>query len=89
MSSGLAVVGKATGVSREILEDEVNALVFPKEDAEACSSQILRLMDGLKLLESIRQNGRKTIEERFSFEYMIEKIEDSLQGVVTRDLRLL
>lgn len=61
MSLGLAVVGKATRGSREILEDEVNALIFPKEDAEACSSQILRIMDDLKLLESIWQNGRKTI----------------------------
>lgn len=83
MSSGLAVVGTATGGSREILEDNVNALVFPKEDAKACSSQILRLMNDLELFERIRQSGTRTIEERFRFENMMDKIEESLQSVVT------
>ena len=82
MSSGLAVVGTATGGSLEILENDVNALVFPKEDAKACSTQILRFMAAPELYERIRGNGRCTVEERFRFEDMIDKIEDSLGRVV-------
>ncbi len=85
MSSGLAVVGTGTGGSSEILEDEVNALLFPKEDAKACSTQILRLMEDSELFEKLRRNARRTVEERFRFADMMNKIEDSLQSVVERD----
>ncbi len=78
MSSGLAVVGTATGGSSEILEHEVNSLVFPKEDARACATQILRIMGNRQLFETIRQNGRRTVEQRFMLESTIQRIEDSL-----------
>src|SRR5205085_7979090 len=54
MSCGLAVVGTNTGGSPEILEDEVNALIFPKEDAEACAQQLVRLITAPPLFESLR-----------------------------------
>lgn len=82
MSCGLAVVGTATGGSSEILQHEVNALVFPKEDAEACAAQMLRLMEDLKLFEKIRQNARHIIEEKFNFKSMLEKVENSIYEVV-------
>ena len=78
MSSGLAVVATGTGGSAEILEDNINALVFPREDSEACASQIIRLMEDTELFNRIRQNGRRTIEEKFIFQNMIDKIETSL-----------
>jgi glycosyltransferase involved in cell wall biosynthesis len=79
MSSGLAAVGTATGGSSEILQDEVNALVFPKESAEACAIQVLRLMDDRRLFEAIRESGRCTVEAKFRFDSMMDKIEKALQ----------
>jgi glycogen synthase len=78
MASGLAVVGTHTGGSPEILVDEVNALIFPKEDARECARLIVRLLEDPQLFESIRRAGRLTIEERFRLESMIDKIESSL-----------
>lgn len=78
MSSGLAVVSTSTGGSAEILQDEINALVFPKEDADMCANQILRLMREPGLFEKIRYNGRRTVEGKFNFEPMINKIESLL-----------
>jgi glycogen synthase len=78
MSSGLAVVSTNTGGSPEILIDEMNALIFPKEDARSCASQIVRLLTDPQLFESIRREGRRTVEENFRLESMIDKIEASL-----------
>ncbi len=82
MSSGLAVVGTDNGGSRDILEDEVNALVFPKEDTGACAMQVLRLMEDSELFERIRKHGRRMVEEKFRFESMMDKIERSLNEAI-------
>ena len=82
MSSGLAVVGTTTGGSSEILKDEVNALVFAKEDAEACAGQIARLINEPELFERIRRSGRRTVEENFRLEAMVDRIDLSLKNQV-------
>ena len=78
MASGLAVVGTATGGSSEILRDGINALVFPKEDAESCARCVARLFDDPKLFDEISRNGRRTIEQKYRIEQMVDTIENSL-----------
>jgi len=82
MSSGVAVVGTNTGGSAEILEDEVNALVFPKSDPESCASQVVRLLQNPGYFEAIRRNGRRTIELRFELEKMVDKIDASVTAQI-------
>lgn len=82
MASGLAVVGTTTGGSPEIFEHDRNALVFPKTDARQCAAQLLRLLDDPDHYEAIRRQGRRTIEERFSFTGMVDKIEAALRESV-------
>lgn len=81
MSSGLAIVGTATGGSAEILQHEINALIFPKEDSAACAYQISRLIDNPDLFKRIRENGRRTVEEKFNFQGIMDKIEGSLYEI--------
>jgi glycosyltransferase involved in cell wall biosynthesis len=81
MSSGLAVVGTETGGSAELLADGVNALTFPRLDAEACAAQVKRLIDDPQLFDRIRHNGMRAIESGFRLDHMIDKIEDSLERV--------
>jgi glycogen(starch) synthase len=80
MSSGLPVVGTETGGSGEILEHGENALTFPAEEANACALQIVKLLGDEELRERIRRNGRRTIEERFRFDTMVDRVEQSLQN---------
>jgi len=79
MSSGLAIVGTATGGSREILKNEDNALTFPKEDVSACAEQVIRLLQDRELLERLRGNGRRTVEDHFRLDQMIDKIDVALK----------
>lgn len=78
MSSALAVVATGTGGSKEIVRDEVNALLFAKEDAESCAAQILRLINNPEMFDNIRHMGRKTVEEKFCFETTINNLEKAL-----------
>jgi glycogen synthase len=80
LASGLAVVGTTTGGSAEILRHGENALIFPPEDAGACAALVLRLIDQPELCEQLRWNGRRTVEERFRIETMIDKIDAALQA---------
>ena len=79
MSSGLAIVGTTTGGSREVLRNEDNALTFPKEDAGACAEQVIRLLQDRELRERLRRNGRRTVEDRFRLDQMIDKIDVALK----------
>ena len=78
MSCGLAVIATATGGTPEILQDETNALIFPKKDACACARQIQRLLDDDELFERIRSNGRRTVELGFRTECQIASVESLL-----------
>ncbi|HEX8088025.1 MAG TPA: glycosyltransferase family 4 protein [Blastocatellia bacterium] len=82
LASGLAVVATLTGGSPEILESEVNALTFMKEDASGCAAQVSRLLNDPELFERVRQNGRRIVEERFKFSSMVDEIERSLNSLL-------
>lgn len=87
MSCGLAVVGTQTGGSSEILQHEVNALVFAPEDAGACARQVLRLLDDHALFGAIRETARRTVENSFRLQGMIDRIEQSLMKAQSRSRR--
>jgi glycosyltransferase involved in cell wall biosynthesis len=79
MSSGLAVVGTNTGGSSEILEDTINALVFPKQDAEECAVQVIRLLQARELRETIGRNARNTVEQNFRLDAMVDRVDRALR----------
>ena len=79
MASGLAIVGTTTGGSSEILRDELNALTFPKEDFGACATQVSRLLASPELLERLRHYGRRTVEENFRLDQMVDKVDLALK----------
>jgi glycogen(starch) synthase len=87
MSSGLAVVGTATGGSAEILQHGFNGLVFPKKDAQTCAAQILRLLENRDLFERVRLNGRQTVEQKFRIERTMDMVEQALQEAVSSNYR--
>jgi glycosyltransferase involved in cell wall biosynthesis len=78
MSSGLAVVATSTGGSTEILSDNENAIVFRPRDAAGCAYAIRRLVDDGELCETLRHNGRRAVEQHFTLNQMLDKVERSL-----------
>lgn len=87
MASGLVVLGTASGGSGEILIHELTGLVFSKEDAVTCAAHALRLIKDRSLFESLRRDGRRSIEEYFSIGRLMDDLERSLQSTLaSRDV---
>jgi glycosyltransferase involved in cell wall biosynthesis len=85
MASGLAVVGTATGGSGEVLRHGVNALVFAPGDAAACAAHVRALVDDPDLHAALAREARRTIEDGFTLERMIDAIERDLRAAVLGD----
>jgi len=79
MSCGTAIVSTVTGGNCDILEDDINALVFAKENPRSCAEQINRLLKDPKLKESLRMNARNTVIKNFRIEQTVHSIEQVLE----------
>ena len=78
MASGAVVVGTTTGGTGEILEEEVTGLVFRPGDAAGLAQCIRRLAGDQALFTRLASNARRLVEEKFSFERMLDKVELAL-----------
>ncbi len=78
MACGLGVVSTATGGNAEFLEDGVNALVIPAENADLCAAQVLRLARSPELLAALGARARRMIEARYALDAVTAKLESIL-----------
>ena len=84
MMAGMAVVGTTTGGSGELFKDGDNALTFPKGDSTACARQVKRLLEDVSLFEKVRRRGQQTVQDNFSLESMVDKIERALRAEMSQ-----
>lgn len=82
MAAGLAVIGTAVGGQREMLEDGMNALVFPPENAAELAERILQLQRDPTLYTRLAEAGRRTVLERFTLDRMVDEMEAWLEEIV-------
>jgi len=81
MASGVAVVATDTGGTPEILADGVNAMLFPKEDANCCARKTIELIQNVDLYQKVVREARQCIEKGFMMTSMLDKIEQHLLEV--------
>jgi glycogen synthase len=74
MAAGCVVVATGSGGSGEYLEDGVNALLAPKEDAAAMAAHLGTLHSDAALVDRLRQGGVRTAREH-SFEDYAARLE--------------
>ena len=72
MAHGLPSVAVARGAVPEIIEDGRNGLLVSSPDPAGIASAALRLLDDPPLAARLGEASRRTIEERFSANRMIE-----------------
>lgn len=83
MASGTPVVSTADGGHGEFLRENENALIFPKEDEETLARQLLRMANEPGLSERLAQAGRRTVEQGFSLDGYVSRLEDFLRRTLT------
>jgi len=65
-----------SGVAREFIVDEENALVVPFKDSQAIYDSMIRLLNDPPLCEKLASNGLKSVQGLFSFEDYILKLQE-------------
>ena len=81
MSSGMAIVSTSTASKSEILEDGANALLYPKDNPDACAEKIQRLIEETTLMESIRMSARSTVDRKYQLSQSVDSIEQILNKI--------
>lgn len=68
MAAGKAIIGTRVGGVPEIVRNGYNGLLVEPEDPRALASGILRLLENPSLAEELGQNGRRHVEDCYSWE---------------------
>ncbi len=79
MASGRPIIASAIGQIRDMLEDNVTALLIKPGDTEELQQAILRLKDDLVLRERLGQAARKEAFEKHSWQNRMELLEQKIQ----------
>lgn len=80
-----AIVATRVGGIPEFVFDGYNGLLVPAEDSNALAAQIARLLDDAELKARLGKNGKRTVEEKYSYELIIDKYEGLFERVAARD----
>jgi len=83
MASGLFIIGTTTGGSKEILKNGINSLTFCAGDSLDLARKIGHLLQSPELLSKFSTASRKTIQENFTLEIMVDKIESHLNRALS------
>jgi len=75
MACGLVVIGTTTGGTPEILTDGENGLTFKAGDGAMLAEKIARVLREPSLRPRLARAARRTVEERFTMQRMVEELE--------------
>lgn len=76
MACGLLVIGSTAGGTPEILHDGVNGLSFEAGDSKMLAEKIALAASDPRLRKRLASAARRTVEEQFSIEIMVNKVEE-------------
>lgn len=81
MAAGLTVIGAPVGGQVEMLSHNVNALVFPPDDAGKLAACIATLQQDPALCIRLASAGQRMVLERFTLDRMVDEIEVWLRNI--------
>lgn len=84
MASGLVVVGTCTGGTSEILMDGENGLAFEAENPDMLAEKIRTLAENPASGARLAAAARRTVEQHFSLERMVDEIENNFQEILSK-----
>jgi glycosyltransferase involved in cell wall biosynthesis len=76
LAAGIPSIFTLSGVAREFIQDEYNALVVPFQDPGAILQAMHRLLTSPELVQKLVSNGKKSVYRRFTLQQMMQKLED-------------
>ncbi len=82
MACGLPVVATTAGALPEVVEDGRNGILVPPRDAHTLAGAIERLLRDDELRRAMGEEGRRRVEQNFSWEQAARKTLDVYQEVL-------
>ena len=82
-----AVVATDVGGVPELIKHNQTGLLVPPADSKALARVILELLEDREKAKRMGENGRRLVEEKFSQETMIERIENLYQELLKKRRR--
>jgi glycogen(starch) synthase len=89
MAAGLAVVGSTAGGTCELILDGQNGHTFAPEDSAGLASKLSSLLKDDSLRQRLARAGQKQVEEAYTLEIMVTRIEQFLEEALLEDNGLL
>lgn len=83
MAAGLPIIGTPVGGIPDFLRDKETGLFTKVDDPKDLAFKIDLLLEDSRLRKKIAQNGRKLIEEKYSWELVAGKINSILQKITS------
>ena len=81
LACGMVVIGSANGGTAETIVHGENGLLFQPGDAVNLAAQIKTLLNNPSMQRTLAVGGRKTAEERFDINKMVNELEAYLEEV--------
>lgn len=81
MACGTPAITTPVGLAIEYIEDGVNGLMVPKEDAPAIAQAIVRMLESAEMRDRFSQAGLQTIRENLTWDKTLAKVEQMYELV--------
>ncbi|MBK8551416.1 MAG: glycosyltransferase [Ignavibacteria bacterium] len=81
MAAGLPVLFSGTGEGAKIIKENRAGFVSGPKDYESLKENILKIKNSIELRNEMSVNGRKTAEEKFDRNIIIEKFSQKLMSL--------
>ncbi len=82
MGSGRPVVAFNTGTACEIIKDEQNGLIVPKDDENALANALIKLVNDPQWGRALGQRAKENIKDNFNIRKNVEAIVDFYQQIL-------
>lgn len=81
MASGLAVIGTPVGGIPDFLKNGETGLFCRPGDSKDIAEKIIRLLEDNELRDRLADNGRKLVEEKYSWENIASKFQELYESI--------
>lgn len=82
MAMGKPVISTNVGGIPEVVVDGVTGILVPPKNTKALSHAIIKLLNDSRLRESMGHKGRRRVEENFTLQAHVQKIEEIYRKVL-------
>ena len=85
MACGKPIVLTAAGGIQEMMPDDGGRKVSPR-DAQALAAALIELLESAQLRAEMSRNNRRTVENVYSWERVIDRLEQVYESLIAREL---